>query len=151
MQDLNEAIYAVCHQSEKAPKEIAQEMGIGYQVFLNKANSNCDSSYFSAPQLVQIQKVTSSNLITSCMAALLRTSSQSSQSKSIEELCIASVVENAEAVQAAFSARDRLVTGREFTKIMKEISDQRKVLDDLEDAIKNATAGQGLIKVVRAK
>jgi len=149
MQDLNQAIYEVCHESEKTPKEIAQEMGIGYQVFLNKANSNCDSSYFSAPQLVQIQKVAGSNLITSCMAALLRTSSQS---KSIEELCIASVVENAEAVQAAFSARDRLVTGREFTKIMKEISDQRKVLDDLEDAINATNAqGQGLIKVVRAK
>ena len=145
MQDVNQAIYSVCHESLKMPKQIAQDIGVGYQVFLNKANPNIDTSYFNAPQLVQLQKVTGSNLISSTMASLLRTGSE----KNIEELCMASVVENAEAVQAAFAARGRVITGREKTKIMKEISEARKVLDDLEDAI-NATIAQGLVKAVRA-
>ena len=143
MQDLDQAIYSVCHDSGGTAKQVSQDIGMGYQVFLNKANPNCDTHHFNAPQLLQLQKVTGSNLISSTMASLLRTGSE----KNIEELCMASVVENAEAVQAAFAARDRVITGREKTKIMKEISEARKVLDDLEDVI-NATNAQGLVKAV---
>ena len=145
MQDLNQSIYSVCHDSEMRPQDIAAAMGIGYQVFLNKANPNCDTHHFTAPQLVQLQKVTGSNLITTTMAALLR---NPVSVESIGDLCMASVLEHAEAVKAVWATSGgALLNARQLTNIKREIAEAKQALDELEDAV-NANGSLQSVKQV---
>lgn len=133
MQDLNQSIYNVCHESDMKPQDISAAMGIGYQVFLNKANTNSDTHHFTAPQLVQLQKVTGSNLITTTMAALLR---NPDSSESIHDLCMNAVVEHAEAVKAVYETNNEgSLNARQRTKIKREIAEAVKALHKLEDAL----------------
>ena len=134
MKDLNQSIYSVCHESDLTPQEIGLAMGVGYQVFLNKANPNNDTHHFTAPQLVQLQKITGSNLITSTMAGLLRDKPVGEQR--VEDLIVQSVIEHAEAVKAALAASNgKQLTAREATTARREIAEAKQALEDLEDAV----------------
>ena len=134
MQDLNQAIYSVCHDSDIKASDIALAMGVGYQVFLNKANTNNDTHHFTAPQLVQLQKLTGSNLITTTMAALLRDKPASTER--VEDLCMQSVVEHTEAIQAVYATSNgKPLTARQVTKARREIAEAKQALENLEDAV----------------
>lgn len=133
MQDLNQSIYSVCHDSDMKPQAIAEAMGVGYQVFLNKANTNNDTHHFTAPQLVQLQKITGSNLITTTMAALLR---KPGSGERVEDLCMQSVVEHTEAIQAVYATSNgQPLTARQVTKTRREIAEAKQALEKLEDVV----------------
>ena len=133
MQDLNQSIYSVCHDSDIGPKDIALTMGVGHQVFLNKANTNNDTHHFTAPQLVQLQKITGSNLITTTMAALLR---KPVKGERVEDLCMQSVVEHTEAIQAVYATSNgQPLTARQVTKARREIAEAKQALEKLEDVV----------------
>jgi len=134
MQDLNQAIYSVCHDSDMKPSDTALAMGMGYQVFLNKANTNNDTHHFTAPQLIQLQKITGSNLISTTMAALLR--DKPAGDERIEDLCMQSIVEHTEAIQAVYaSSNGKSLTARQVTKARREIAEAKQALENLEDAV----------------
>lgn len=134
MKDLNQSIYSVCHESDLTPQDIALQMFVGYQVFLNKANPNNDTHHFHPTQLVQLQKITGSNLITTTMAGLLRDKPVCEQR--VEDLIVQSVIEHTEAVKAALAASNgKKLTAKEATTARREIAEAKQALEKLEDAV----------------
>lgn len=71
MQDLEQAAYSTVHDSDIPPKQIAELVGISYQVLLNKANPQNDTHKLTIAEALAIQIHTKNHAILHAMKAAL--------------------------------------------------------------------------------
>ncbi len=68
MNQLDLAVHDTTHDFTQGVQELADLMGISYQVLLNKSNPNAESSYYYPHQLSRLQKITGNYAISLALA-----------------------------------------------------------------------------------
>jgi len=135
MERLDQAIYDTVKYSAMGAKKLAAIMKIGHQVFLNKANPNCDSNHFTAQEVVTLQLITGTTRIAEAMLDEVKLSHEES-SESLANALLSVNRELGEANAAISDAiADGRITPRERERCCREINETKAALDRLTSTI----------------
>jgi len=148
MDVIDTAIHQTAHESPSMDaKELAQKMGKRYQVFINKVNPNCESHQLTVHEAVAMMLNTGNTQIFDAIAIELRKAGivGGGDKLKIVDAVMSMVAEGGDVVRAVHGAMaDRVITAREKSGILKEISENRAALDALEDAVNREGRGSGV-------
>lgn len=148
MYSIDTAIRATAHGTPGKPANfLGEQLGIAsYQVFINKTNPNCRSHELKVSELVALMLETGDPQAYHAMGAELRKAGVIGDNGklSLVDAVMNKVAEGGDVVRVV---RDFLKNGggspRKKAEILKEISEERASLDDLEDAVNREGQGSG--------
>ena len=145
MHSIEAAIRATAHDTQGKPANfLGEQLGIAsYQVFINKTNPNCRSHELKVSELFALMTETGDPQAYHAMGAELRKAGVIGDSKdiSIFDAVMNKVAEGGDVVRVIHDAMaDKVLTAREKTEILREISEDRAALDALEDAVNRETS-----------
>lgn len=134
MQDLEQAIYSIVHDSDMPPKRIAELVGVSYQVLLNKANPQNDTHKLTCGEALAIQIHTENHAILHAMKAAL--DKRDRPQKDIVRSLVDVSKEVGDVVRIVDeAAEDGKVTSTEKRRCIKEINEAINSLEILKDVL----------------
>ena len=151
MDNLDKAIHNTFYHSQMKAKAIAIEMGIGYQVLVNKANPHTDSHKLTCREALQMQLITGNQAILTAMTNTLNIASKEATDTLPKVGVLESVLlagkEHGDVLRSITEAMaDGRFTLREQEDCQHEITEAMDALTQLRESILthgNAKAVQG--------
>lgn len=136
MDQLDQAIYDTIHNSDLSAKEIAQRLGMGHQVLLNKANPQNETHKLTVRESLAIQLITGNHRIHSAMGTELEIANAEGEDRHLMEVMLFSCKEHGDVVSAIYSAiEDGRFTFRERETCLKEVDEAINSLNALKRII----------------
>ncbi len=134
------AIHRTVHESGIPAKEIAQQMGMSYQVLINKANPTSEFHKMSLREALALQKITGTTAIHEAVGielGLRIVPEEAQKPKSLVEAMLTVVSECGDVSRAFKDAMaDGRLTEREKADMQKEINEAIDSLYQMRLAIK---------------
>jgi hypothetical protein len=137
MDHIDQAIYAVVHDSAIPAREIAKRLGMSYQVLINKANAQSEFHKLTLREAVAIQLMTNNHRIQEAIDVELSGGDEElGRIKGLLESVIQASCEHGDVVKAINHAiEDGRFTLRERENCQQEISEAIQSLKSLQKAI----------------
>ena len=139
MDQIDIAVHDTLHNSGMEPKKIADNMGMGHQILLNKANPNSEFHKLTLREAIGLMKITGSTRILDAMAAELGVDKPTQEKLPIPGVLEAVLVATAEHGDVVNVIRQSLADGRftlrEKESCQKEIGEAMEALSILQPAV----------------
>lgn len=140
MDQLDLAVHGTVHDSVLPAKSLADRVGVGYQVLLNKANPNSDGHRLTLREALALMLVSDNHSILSVMASELgyelRETGVVAQPDDLLTVVLRCVKEQGDVARVvADSVADGLVCAREAKRIREEIEQAKQALSELDAAV----------------
>lgn len=134
MQDLEQAAYSTVHDSDIPPKQIAELVGISYQVLLNKANPQNDTHKLTIAEALAIMIHTKNHAILHSLKTSLE--SRGETNKNIVRSLVDVSKDVGDVVRIVDeAAADGKITQLEKRRCTKEINEAITSLEMLKSAL----------------
>jgi|GEM_PF-6765629 len=141
MNQLEMAIHSTVHDFEGKTEDLAEMLGMGHQVMINKANFNNESSFFSPLQLALLQEKTGNNSINIAMQAMFTKNQSVSKSITYSLLSVSAEVGRV-ADKFNKAASDSVMTDREKADCIKQAKKALDAVDELLAALHAQPTGK---------
>jgi len=136
MDQIDQAVHDLVHESEIPAKVIAARMGVSHQILLNKANPQSEFHKLTLREAVAIQLITGDNRIQRAVDVELGKNKKVINGKCLIESVIHTTVEHGDVVKTIHqSMSDKRFTLREKEKCQKEIDEAIDALTELRLAV----------------